>query len=679
MSEKKINYLSRTFDDYKSELIKFSNKYYPELSDSYDDSSVGSWFIDLVSAIGDNLSYHIDRAYNETNINSAMLKSTVLNIARTNGLKVPGPKASVCEVEISCDLGVDSSNISIPNWNYAPIIKRSSLLAAGNLNFQLTEDVDFGTQFNDDGYSNRKYVPNRDSNGNITGYTVTKSTLAINGSTRIFKKVIQAQDLKPFMEIVLPDRNVMNVESIIFKETCNFQADPDVSEFYVDSEMFRVGKEDAYTYRFFETDSLADQYRFGSEMSYIDNEIVFGKGSSKLYSSELADYYGFNGNSYSSSTAEETSSMYRYTKGRWKALRQKFITEYTDNGYLKVIFGSGVEYDSLPEKTNTLYAERMMSDLINNDMLGVLPREGWTMFVLYRVGGGMESNIGVGAIDTLALTVSEFKGDASDGTERGNVLNSLRVTNTSTAVAGKDAPSTAELKYLVKYNNNAQERCVTLKDYEERVMMMPPKYGCPFRAAAIEENNKIVLSMLTVNRDGTLMKQIPSTLADNIQEYMSHYKQINDYLMMKSGKIYNIGLLLDVFISKTYDAPTVMGNIIDTVREYMSISNHNMGEDIFLGDLQKEINTLDGVIAMINLEAYNIVGGDYSDDTYPGKTVEDNAVCSQPSDIVFKVSGSNANAHRIDIADTDNVLLSDYNSMFEIKYDNDIQIRCKLV
>ena len=679
MSEKKINYLSRTFDDYKSELIKFSNKYYPELSDSYDDSSVGSWFIDLVSAVGDNLSYHIDRTYNETNINSAMLKSTVLNIARTNGLKVPGPKASICEVEISCDLGVDSSNISIPDWNYAPIIKRSSLLAAGNLNFQLTEDVDFGTQFNDDGYSNRKYVPNRDSNGNITGYTVTKSTLAINGSTRIFKKVIQAQDLKPFMEIVLPDRNVMNVESIIFKETCNFQADPDVSEFYVDSEMFRVGKEDAYTYRFFETDSLADQYRFGSEMSYIDNEIVFGKGSSKLYSSELADYYGFNGNSYSSSTAEESSSMYRYTKGRWKALRQKFITEYTDNGYLKVIFGSGVEYDSLPGKTNTLYAERMMSDLINNDMLGVLPREGWTMFVLYRVGGGMESNIGVGAIDTLALTVSEFKGDASDGTERGNVLNSLRVTNTSTAVAGKDAPSTAELKYLVKYNNNAQERCVTLKDYEERVMMMPPKYGCPFRASAIEENNKIVLSMLTVNRDGTLMKQIPSTLADNIQEYMSHYKQINDYLMMKSGKIYNIGLLLDVFISKTYDAPTVMGNIIDTVREYMSISNHNMGEDIFLGDLQKEINTLDGVIAMINLEAYNIVGGDYSDDTYPGKTVEDNSVCSQPSDIVFKVSGSNANAHRIDIADTDNVLLSDYNSMFEIKYDNDIQIRCKLV
>ena len=65
MSQKKINYLSRTFDDYRAELITFSNKYYPELADSYNDSSVGSWFIDLVSAVGDNLSYHIDRMYQQ--------------------------------------------------------------------------------------------------------------------------------------------------------------------------------------------------------------------------------------------------------------------------------------------------------------------------------------------------------------------------------------------------------------------------------------------------------------------------------------------------------------------------------------------------------------------------------------------------------------------------------------
>ena len=87
MSQKKINYLSRTFDDIKSELVKFSNTYYPELSDDFNDSSVGAWFIDLVSAVGDDLSYHTDRMYQETNIDSASLRSSVLNQAEGKWFK----------------------------------------------------------------------------------------------------------------------------------------------------------------------------------------------------------------------------------------------------------------------------------------------------------------------------------------------------------------------------------------------------------------------------------------------------------------------------------------------------------------------------------------------------------------------------------------------------------------
>ena len=56
MSEKKISYLARTFDDYETELLQFSNKYYPEITDSFNDASVGQWFIDLAAAVGDDLS-----------------------------------------------------------------------------------------------------------------------------------------------------------------------------------------------------------------------------------------------------------------------------------------------------------------------------------------------------------------------------------------------------------------------------------------------------------------------------------------------------------------------------------------------------------------------------------------------------------------------------------------------
>jgi len=671
--EKKINYLSKNFDDFKSELINFSNKYYPELSDSYNDSSVGAWFIDLVAAVSDNLSYHIDRMYQETNVNSATLKSTVLNIARTNGLKVPGPKASTCEVELSCILpvgNITTGSISQPNWNYAPIIKRSTIVSAGNLNFQLMEDVDFGEQFNSEGYSNRTFVPMRDSNSTITAYTVTKSTLAVNGSTRIYKKVILKQDLKPFMEVVLPEKDVMNVESIIFKETSNFKKEPEVSEFYIDAEQYKMTEEAADTFRFFEVNSLAEQYRFATETK-IDNGIL-----QDYFNPEWYDDYTESNDSETGSTRTT-----RYYRGKWKPITQKFITEYTDNGYMKIIFGSGVLYDELP-KVKEKFSERIMSKIINNDMLGVLPREGWTMFVLYRVGGGVSSNIGVGAINSITLTVAEFKQNVTDEEDspsiRGQVLNSLSVTNTSPAVAGKDAPSSEEIKYLTKYNNSSQERCVTLKDYKYRLMMMPPKYGAPYRAAVIEDNNKITISILGLNANGKLTKELPETLVENIEEYMSHFRTVSDYIEGKSGKIYNLGFSIDLFVSKTYDAPTVLSNVIERIKDYMSVDKHDMGEDIFLGDLEKEIMLVDGVVSLINFDVYSLYNGAYSSDRCPYPEADVTGLCATAAVGVFKVDNS-ADSFKINLDAIDHVLYSDYNSCFEIFSDSDIQIRCKLI
>ena len=680
MANKKINYLARNYDDYRSELIYFSNKYYPELSDSYNDSSVGSWFIDLVSAVGDNLSYHIDRMYQETNLNSTNLKSTVLNIARTNGLKVPGPKASMCEVKLSCTLppgDINNGNIAAPNWDYAPIIKRTSVISAGNLNFQLIEDVDFGTQFNSDGYSNRTFSPNRDTNGTITSYTVSKTTIAVNGSTRIFKKIVTSNDVKPFMELVLPDKNVMNVESIIFKESSNYERNPEMADFYINAEQYKMYDQAADTYRFFEVNSLAEQYIFLPEANVSDSRTENGEDIPHL----LMDYY--NPDVYEDYTETSKSGSTRTTRiyrGKWKPIKQKFITEYTDNGYMKIIFGAGANYDELPN-VETKFSERMMSNLINNDMLGVIPKEGWSMFVLYRTGGGASSNIGAGAINTVTLTVSEFKKDIvgdNVAAERGKVLNSLTVTNTTPAIAGKDAPSVYELKYLIKYNTYSQERCVTLKDYKARLMMMPPKYGAPFRCAVIEDNNKVSMSLLNINADGKLSKLLPEALVDNIEEYMSHYKTLGDYIEVKSGKIYNLGFSIELFVEKTYDTPTVLTNVIEKVKEYMSVENHDMGENIFVGDLQKEIMLVDGVISLIDFSVYSIYNGFYSSDkcSLPEENV--NVNCATNVGNTFKID-EGTDSFKIDLNAIDNVLYSDYNSMFEILNDSNIQVRAKLI
>jgi hypothetical protein len=120
-------------------------------------------------------------------------------------------------------------------------------------------------------------------------------------------------------------------------------------------------------------------------------------------------------------------------------------------------------------------------------MLGVLPRAGWAMYVIYKVGGGVSTNVAQGAINNITLLNVEWPFNAAlDPTIKGQILNSMSVSNSSTSIGGKDAPTTEEIKYLIKYNTSSQQRCVTVKDYKARLMMMPPKFGAPFRSNVIE-------------------------------------------------------------------------------------------------------------------------------------------------------------------------------------------------
>lgn len=658
MSDKKISYLSRDFSSVRKELEKFSKQYYPELSDDWNDSSVGSWLMDLAASVGDDLAYHTDRMYQESTLDSANMRSSVLSQARSNGLKIPGRKASSCEVEISCVLPTDSTDISVPNWNYAPIVQSTSIISAGDSNFQLTEDINFAEQFNKNGYSNRKVVPSRNSNGNITGYTVSKSAIAVNGTTKVYKKVMYPNDIEPFMEIVLPEENILNIESIIFKESSDITTTPSIYEYYIDSEQYRISSEDAMTYRFFECDSLADQYRFGDSVNYGTSNII-----SSIYEPSLYDDYTSNG------------VVTRYYRGKWKPLRQKFITEYTDNGYMKVIFGASNGYPQLPSNETT-YGDYVASNIINNDMLGVLPKEGWTMFILYRVGGGVSSNLGIGALNKFTLANVDWGANTNNtnGSIRGKVLTSLTVTNISSALAGKDSPSTSEIKYLMKYNTSSQNRAVTVTDYRAKLMEMPPKYGAPFRCSVIEENNKVEMDFLGLDSNGNLTSYLPQTLVENSIEYLSNFKQINDYIEIKSGKIYNIGVMGEMFIDKNYNQANVVTSVINKIKEYFSVNNHEMGDDIFVGDLEKEIMLLDGVIGIIRMKIYKIYNGGYSSDVCPLPETSEESVCgSEPSE-GFSLKG----AREIDLDATDYVLYGDYNSMYEIKSpSSDIQIKIK--
>lgn len=664
MAERKISYLNRTFSDYKRALKEYIEEYYPQVADSLSDASIGSWLIDLAATIGDNLSFYIDRALAETNIDTAQSKNSILSIARSSGFKVPGPKGSMAEEEFSCDLppvsDVDnsSSQIGMPNWAYAPILKKGTKLSSQSQTFELMNDIDFNEQFDSNGVSNRTIIPVKNSNGKIIKYTIKKYDTIVAGESKIYKQVINAADIKPFMEILLPDKNVMEIESILFKDGTDYHLNPTMNDFMKEEEHTKSGEtlDKTDTYRFFEVNHLTEQYRWGDSI-YKDGNQAEGLPKTYAYNYMQTDNEG---------TAWEYPVM-SITKGEWKPLKQKFITEYTDNGYLKIIFGAGANIGQEDKTTNAItdFSKYQISKMINNDSMGVLPKAGWTMFVLYRVGGGASSNVPKGSINTISLLnmeVGRCFNTQRDAAILSAVKNSLKVTNTTPSVSGKDAPTVDEIKAMIKYNSGAQERCVTLKDYESRILKMPPRYGSAFRLRAVEENNKVMLYLLGIDNEGKLTNEIPEKLSDNISNYLSMYRTINDYVEIKSGRIVNVSIEADIYVDKNYNKGDVGKSVISTITSYMDINKHQMGEDIFVGDLEKEISKIDGVVNLIDMRVYNEYGTNYS-----GTRTSQEIMAEETE-----------GQSEIDLEANDYILNSEPDEMFEIKYpESDIRLRIK--
>lgn len=678
MAEGRIQYSARNFDDFRNAILDITRKYYPDLTNSYSDSSIGSWFIDIFADVADAINYHIDRTYQETSINAAGQRKSLLNIARNNGVKVPGKKAAVVEVELSCELplntqgSISNGNLREADESYAPYIKRGTLFSTGLITFELVDDVNFKEQFDENGISNRQIIPNRDSNGNIISYTYKKLGIAVAGQSKVYKKVITNNDIKPFMSVLIQDTDILGVESIIVKQGTDLSTNPMVSDYSVDEEVFN-GKDNKPINRFFEVDNLIDQYRFGYEIEAGDGDGKYNP----VWDVETTKYaLDENGERIE---LEEPIQVRRVVRGKWKRLKNKFITEFTDNGSLKVTFGAGIknQYGTIPDDAKD-FTKYIMSRMAANDYMGVLPEPNTTMYILYRVGGGEQSNIAKDTltnITNLSMTIEGNCDDNEDSRKKRDVQSSLSVTNTTPSYGGKDEPSDEELRQLIKYNSAAKNRCVTLHDYVARIIELPAKYGTPFRCGVIEENNKVVIYTLGLDAEGHLDSKLSEYVANNIKEYLSMYKMINDFVEIRSGKIINVSFEIDIFVDKAYEKSEVVKRVIELVTEYMDVRNHLMGEEYFLGDLEKEISKLDGVKNLIELRVYNKVGTEngYSDDETTQELIDINDCCYDE----YSESDTNFD-RRIDLKASDKILFTDANSLIEVKYPNrDIRINVK--
>lgn len=593
-----VQYGSRTFGEIRVDLISLIRQMYPEILKDFTDSSVGAMLIDLNAGVGNNLSVNTDRAFQETQLEYAQKRANMLNIAKNMGFNIPARRPSVTVIDFSVTVPILGNK---PDSNYYPVLINGAQALGGGKVFETQSNIDWNSLVSNLGDPNRSIIPNLNTNGIPESYTVIKREVVINGGTSIFKKIINNTDVIPFYSITLPDPDIIEIESIVLLEGTNYSTNPDISDF------------NNFENRYYEVDYLAQQRVF------IEDNL-------------------------SSSTNTTTNNI---KTARWIDITKKFIKEYTPKGYCKLTFGSGdsdvnaFQDGLLKEGVSNRY---FLENFLNNTALGEKLKANYTLFVKYRTGGGVSSNIGADVLTQLGSYNLKVNGSRQDVNQQ--VIRSFKITNPIPALGGNDGLGTEQIRQLIKYNFASQNRDVTLTDYLLQVYKMPGKFGSPYRANAFKINNKVVLSILGIGADGKLSNSSNSLLKANIAEYLTQFRMINDYIEINDGKIFNLAFEIDVYVSNTSNNQ-IANSIITLITEFFDINTHQMNQDIFLGKLQKEILNANGVINVISIKVFNKVGDQYSINT---------------------VAQSIVNTTTGEIKIENNTIYSTQDSMFEIRF-----------
>ena len=560
MAEKTISYTERDFLGIRNELIRLTNTYYPDLIQNANDSSIYSVFLDMNAAITDNLNFQIDRTFQETTLQFAQERSSLYNLARTYGLKIPGnrPSVTVCDLSIIVPPLGDKED-----FKYLGLLRAGGQFGGGGQLFELVNDCDFSSPYSSESIPNRTKIPNFNSNGVLTNYTITKREVVVNGATKIFKKEILDSDNKPFFKLFLPEKNIISVTAVIQKSGVGYQTLPNSSEFI-----------STLSNKWHEVEALAVNEVFVEDTSV------------------PADNLGIKA-------------------GKYIEAPQRFVTEYTPEGFFFLTFGAGNETSQDLLDDFALKGVKLdMSKFMNNIALGNTVKGNTTLFIQYRVGGGKASNLGAGAITNVRAIDFVVVGPTQQINQ--SVVNSLAVTNVTSAIGGADPLTEDEIRNYISFNFAAQNRAVTINDYVAQLRAMPSSFGAAAKVGVTEIENKVKLSVLSYMPDGSLTSNVSSTLKNNISNYLSNQRMLNDYIVIGSAKVIDLSFEIDLIISKSSNQGEVVTDVITLVSDYFKTDKTEMGEDLSLGELRKNIMNEPGVTNIVDIRVYNKVGDPYS-------------------------------------------------------------------
>ena len=561
-----INYVNKDFNQYREQLINYSQTYFPSTYTDFSNTSLGMMFMEQAAYVGDVLSFYMDNQIQENFLQYARQPDNLYDLAYMYGYK---PKVTgLAEVDLDFYQQVPaklSGSTYLPDYDYAVYINANTTVSTTSgtiVSFTIQEPIDFTVSSSLD--PTDVSIASL-SNGDPTYFLLKKTRKAF--SAEINTTTISIGAPQEFLTYTITDTNIAGILDV--------------------------------------KDSNGDNWY---EVDYLGQELVYDSIK--------------NTNVNSPNTSEDTDAPYLL---QTKQVQNRFSTRFLAANQLQLQFGSGNPNDTtediipnpfnvglgLPFEQNKLTAAYSPTNFIFTNTYGVSPSN-TTLTIRYYTGGGVQSNVLSNTITNVSTTNINFIQGGLNAVTAQYVFDSIAANNPRAASGGKDGDTIEEIRQNSISNFSSQLRNVTADDYLVRALSMPSKYGKVAKAFtqkpdATSANTTLDLYVLTENSSGKLTTA-SNTIKNNLKKYLEQYRMIGDTLSIKDAFVINFTIDFEIITYPNFNNNEVLERCILALQDYFDIDKWQIAQPIIVPDLYVLLDALEGVQTVKNIIITNKAG-----------------------------------------------------------------------
>jgi hypothetical protein len=631
-SGKDIKYLNKDFASFRANLIDFAKTYFPKTYSDFNESSPGMMFIEMASYVGDVLSYYIDDSLKESIMTTAEDISSVIALSQYLGYKpkLSSPAVTTLSVyQLVPSIGTSVNNK--PDSKYYLRIKQGLRVKASNGTlFRTTDIVDFSNEVD-----REIAVYQRDANtGEPVFYLIKKYVQAISAEVKEIQ--VTFGNYQAYQSIIINDTNLIGISDVRDSNDNKYYEVP-----YLGQEMVFIDYPNAEA-------NDPDLYQFKETVPYILKTIKTAKR-------------------FTAKVNEDKTTIIQFGAGDPTASDEQLIPNLKNVGL------------GLPNSISRLEESFDPTNFLKTKTYGTSPSN-TIITVKYLVGGGVASNVNSNTltkIDGIEFDDQTQRYTAAELGLYASAKNSVAIDNEVPATGGRGSETIEEIRQNALANFGAQNRAVTAKDYQVRVLSMPSKFGGIAKAYATadgtldnnspssllaspkalqeftdlvmsfvkkpdkleptetsvkqdvqkfltgkvgnpnEKNNPFAINLYLLGYDvnGNLIG-LNRGVKENLKIYLNEYRMLTDGININDGFVINIGLDFEVKCYENYNKSEVLVNCLNGLKEYFSIDKWAFNQTINLSEIELLLANIEGVISVPYVDITNKCSGNYSSNSY---------------------------------------------------------------